>query len=415
MEVTAVDYLNQQAELERQAREAMPYDPDTCTFPKALRQMVFSCLTCLVDAPVGVCYSCLIQCHSTHNLVELFSKRDFVCDCGTERMKAGVACKLRVRDAKGKPFKVDLPAGDVPSMGNRYNDNFKGKFCSCKEDYNPHEETRTMHQCYFGEDWFHQSCILGYGGKVGKKAGERHLSEDKAGNQAGEGHSSESKAEIQADEGQTSQDEKTGLNPNLKEAPREEPDDPDESAPHFPQLDSFGEFVCWQCVDAHPELLKLATPDVATKVPHIFCSSPDEWKELLDFISVKSEEKLDRQKKPRPPQYSLFLKHDFKSTLNARMESLSPDLQLFLRAHAFITEPDDIYQPPEDDAGSNASGDSLLDLGTSALLSLPVPEAIEGLHAYGTLKEKLRGFFQNFVESGKVVTEEEVRDFFDKM
>ena len=84
--VTAVEFLENQLKLEKEAREALPYEPDTCTYPQALRQLVFACLTCRLandDADIGVCYSCLIQCHSTHELVELFSKRNFVCVCGS--------------------------------------------------------------------------------------------------------------------------------------------------------------------------------------------------------------------------------------------------------------------------------------------------------------------------------------------
>lgn len=91
----------------------MPYEPDKCTYPQPLRQLVFTCLTCLRandNNPVGVCYLCLIQCHSTHELVELLPKRLFVCDCGTSRMKNGHACELRIRRAKEDAKSTTLEA-----------------------------------------------------------------------------------------------------------------------------------------------------------------------------------------------------------------------------------------------------------------------------------------------------------------
>lgn len=79
--LTAIDYINQQEELEREARILMPFDPNECTYELGeLRQQVYACLTCSRtndNQPIGVCYSCSIQCHSKHELVELFTKRSF--------------------------------------------------------------------------------------------------------------------------------------------------------------------------------------------------------------------------------------------------------------------------------------------------------------------------------------------------
>lgn len=60
---------------------------------------------------------------------------------------------------------VELPAEDIPSNSNVYNQNFHGNFCGCKQPYDPANETGNMLQCYFGyvcgEDWFHDRCIMG--------------------------------------------------------------------------------------------------------------------------------------------------------------------------------------------------------------------------------------------------------------
>ncbi|ODV94939.1 hypothetical protein PACTADRAFT_3825 [Pachysolen tannophilus NRRL Y-2460] len=45
--MTAVEYLEKQLELEKEARELMPYDPNICTYTiGALHQQVYACLTC---------------------------------------------------------------------------------------------------------------------------------------------------------------------------------------------------------------------------------------------------------------------------------------------------------------------------------------------------------------------------------
>lgn len=63
-----------------------------------------------------MCYSCSISCHGDHNLVELFTKRHFRCDCGTDKFKT-MACKLDP--------KTD---GHIKSL-NQYNHNYLGRFC----------------------------------------------------------------------------------------------------------------------------------------------------------------------------------------------------------------------------------------------------------------------------------------------
>ena len=42
-------------------------------------------------------------------------------------------------------------------------------------------------------------------------------------------------------------------------------------------------------------------------------------------------------------------------------------------------------------------------------------KAIEGVMAYNHLKDKLKPFFQQFAESGKAISAEDIRDHFAKM
>lgn len=59
-----------------------------------VRQPVFSCLTCKESSgqPAGICATCSITCHSEHEQVELFSRRNFQCDCGTTRLGDEAIC-----------------------------------------------------------------------------------------------------------------------------------------------------------------------------------------------------------------------------------------------------------------------------------------------------------------------------------
>ncbi|QBM90695.1 E3 ubiquitin-protein ligase UBR7 [Metschnikowia aff. pulcherrima] len=437
--VTAVEFLENQLKLEKEAREALPYEPDTCTYPQALRQLVSACLTCRLandDANIGVCYSCLIQCHSTHELVELFSKRNFVCDCGTSKMKEGKACAIRTRQLQVKeepPSQIprmrsgsfsaapssgsisfsskELPlASDIESLGNNYNQNFAGHFCSCSVLYNPVLETQTMHQCYLGdvcgEDWFHQECILGY--KPGafvkslfEGSGENKLDDLPP---PGVDAASETVAKIA----------QTGFE-----------NDPEEPVPHFPSLDSFGEFICWKCVSKHNEAfdeLSRHKDIVVCQKPHFTdVTSADEWADReaeLETEQLAKRQKTESNSKFSRAPCSLFLKEKFHVRLALLKDQLpeSSSLCKLLRNFEFLTVEDPIYQPEEEDVVSTqASEGSLYDMGSTALLALPLPQALEGLEAYDVMKEKLRGFFKEFVDQKKVVTEDEVRDFFGKM
>ena len=74
-------------------------------------------------------------------LVELYTKRNFRCDCGTSRMKN--KCKLE-------------PKKEVNTR-NRYNQNFLGLYCTCHRPYPDPEDTTddVMIQCVVCEDWLH--------------------------------------------------------------------------------------------------------------------------------------------------------------------------------------------------------------------------------------------------------------------
>ncbi|KAF8978821.1 hypothetical protein BGZ46_006113 [Entomortierella lignicola] len=102
-----------------------------------IRQPVYSCLTCNPNPSeeAGFCYSCSISCHGEHNLVELFTKRSFRCDCGTIKFKS-TKCKL---DPKPEESNNELNQCDI--------------------QYDPHKEESTMLQCVVCEDWFHDTCI----------------------------------------------------------------------------------------------------------------------------------------------------------------------------------------------------------------------------------------------------------------
>ncbi|KAL4938747.1 putative zinc finger in N-recognin-domain-containing protein, partial [Aspergillus oleicola] len=232
---TAKEFLESQMRLEADAREVLPYSFDSCSQNLGpLRQSLFACLTCNPPpktsnasyTAAGVCYSCSIVCHGEHTLVELFNKRNFVCDCGTTRIVAETPCTLRADPKTGaKGVK-----SEQPHPGNRYNGNFQNKFCGCGEDYNAHEEKGTMFQCLglgttetggCGEDWWHPECLIGL---------PRSWYQD----------SKKDGAENSASNEQDDDDDETPLPPG------------------FPAEDDFETFLCYKCVESNPWLKQYA-------------------------------------------------------------------------------------------------------------------------------------------------------------
>ncbi|CAB3408224.1 unnamed protein product [Caenorhabditis bovis] len=122
-------------------------DDNVCTYPEGYkpRQPLFSCLTCVAEPEMGgVCYGCAVNCHKDHDIVELYTKRSFKCDCGNSKFST----KCGLYEEK-----------DARNEFNIYNHNFRGKFCECKDTFPSEHCDEEMLQCEVCEDWFHPSHI----------------------------------------------------------------------------------------------------------------------------------------------------------------------------------------------------------------------------------------------------------------
>ncbi|CAG9822631.1 unnamed protein product [Phaedon cochleariae] len=113
------------------------------------RQALYSCLTCIPEAKddpekaAGVCLACSYHCHDGHDLVELYTKRNFRCDCGNGKFP-NTECNL----LQEKSAVNDL---------NSYNQNFSGMYCVCHRPFPDAEDPvpDEMIQCIICEDWYH--------------------------------------------------------------------------------------------------------------------------------------------------------------------------------------------------------------------------------------------------------------------
>ncbi|VFQ99356.1 unnamed protein product [Cuscuta campestris] len=144
--VSIEEYLKDVEEQELEADLVLGGDEGKeCTYNNGYmkRQAIFSCLTCTPDGNAGICTACSLSCHDGHEIVELWTKRNFRCDCGNSKF-GEFFCKL-------------LPGKDVENPENRYSHNFRGLYCSCGRPFpDPDaQEQVEMIQCCVCEDWYH--------------------------------------------------------------------------------------------------------------------------------------------------------------------------------------------------------------------------------------------------------------------
>ncbi|XP_047985789.1 putative E3 ubiquitin-protein ligase UBR7 [Leguminivora glycinivorella] len=150
--VTMMDVLQEQQEFEEDANAVLGASDDkNCTYNKGYikRQAVYACLTCCSDAKndpekrAGVCLACSLTCHENHDLVELYTKRNFRCDCGNPKFN---------HPCQYTESKTSLNDENI------YNQNFSGLYCTCHRPYpDPDGVEEEMIQCIVCEDWLHSS------------------------------------------------------------------------------------------------------------------------------------------------------------------------------------------------------------------------------------------------------------------
>ncbi|KAK2826070.1 hypothetical protein Q5P01_020284 [Channa striata] len=139
------DSVANEEELEKALCVLAGSDPEHCSYSRGYvkRQAVFACNTCTPsDAePAGICLACANKCHDGHDIFELYTKRNFRCDCGNSKFQ-GFQCQL-------------IPSKDEKNVKNHYNHNFSGCYCICDRPYPDDQDNDEMIQCIVCEDWFH--------------------------------------------------------------------------------------------------------------------------------------------------------------------------------------------------------------------------------------------------------------------
>ncbi|KAH8823364.1 hypothetical protein DL96DRAFT_1617386 [Flagelloscypha sp. PMI_526] len=401
---TLSEYVEKQDSLLKEAAEAIPHSFSQCTYDLGhIRQALYLCRTCPENK--GICAACSVACHTDHDQIELFPKRDFRCDCPT----SSIAHKCTLH-----------PQSEDPNVDNKYGRNFEENWCRCGRKYDANTEREAMIQCLSCEDWFHESCC--------------NLRERPSSREPTPAPPKEAEQQNEGDDA-ASEASSSGLPPPLISG------------------DDYESFICGECVSNIP-ILK----DYAGQPGYIIVvrDSPDDpWKILegsqppatnedadVDVVSIgrkrsrspssgeleapdakraKLEDGASGCKKPVRNSTAqeilaasdkslgagdVFLTEGFREKW-CRCRDCEPQLLL----HSYLMNEEETYEPPEDpDIGL-----SLEQLGLRALEQMPREKAINGIHAFNKMRDTLVNYLKPFAENGEVVKEDDVKSFFEEL
>jgi len=391
--VTMLDVLQDEKDMEENANAVLGAASETeCSYASGYvpRQPLYACSTCSVPASpdfqaAGVCLACSYHCHEGHILVELYTKRDFRCDCGTLRL----------------PSKCKLGGTKEQNTNNKYNQNFKGLYCTCSRPYPDPEDPvdDCMVQCVVCEDWYHgrhlgvdnlpndrqyaemvcQGCVAlhpflhnykGLAVTQMTKEGEEVTNKEGEGTvqQSGEATRPEDCLDVVSGEGVTTEPEPAPKGP------------PNTSGTGVDSGMGRGDSVCI----ASAPCSTVPEDGAATT-----CSLP--------------------QSTSSGSPATLFLPSGWR----AQLCRCNKCLQVYTKTGtSYLLQNSDTVHYYEAQA-KETSGQ--FEKGMEALSKMDRIKQVEAIHSYNNMKENLMGYLAKFAEGKKVVREEDIKEFFEGM
>ncbi|XP_030382952.1 putative E3 ubiquitin-protein ligase UBR7 [Scaptodrosophila lebanonensis] len=389
--ITMVDVLEQEKEMEEEYAAVLgASDEKVCTYSKGpiQRQALYSCLTCCPEARedaskgAGVCLACSYRCHENHDLIELYTKRNFRCDCPTLRMGSEKRCALNPQ----------LEAQQPPNAGNIYNQNFQGLYCKCKRPYPDPERTTedVMLQCAICEDWFHLPHV------DAPEAAEKWLDvcsemicdtcmeqyeflRDYTGLalQQLDGHNESKASDVTLDDSKLKCDLDRSISDilNVGEAAENATDAADKEKPSTTT-------AAEQSEEPAMKRQRLATDDCCRPKPH------------------------------KEHKGATFWTNDWRKKLCKCVACMA-----LYKAQSveFLTDVEDSAKSYEERGMKRAKDNSSYEQGIRALATIGRTQQIDAITEYNRMKDKLKEYLQSFAASKKVVTEDDINRFFAGM
>ncbi|XP_030626983.1 putative E3 ubiquitin-protein ligase UBR7 [Chanos chanos] len=377
--VSLVDVLEEDEELENEASAVLGgSDSEKCSYPEGYvkRQALYACNSCTPKGgePAGICLACSYKCHEGHELFELYTKRNFRCDCGNSKF-GDMECKL-------------FAEKDKLNTENKYSHNFFGLYCTCDRPYPDPEDQipDEMIQCIICEDWLHG----------------RHL-----------GCAVPESVELQEMVCESCMNKAPFLwiyaahlavPPTTKESPCKAEDGVKIEEENKEDEKDRGEEASTSPVD---EKVKV-NGTIGCKRRH------QEMEEGSPAGSVECRlRELKALGKRRAEVGAVF----WPSAWRAKLCLCNGCKKLYAEAGvAFLPDEADTVLAYEnkgkitEQAGGTGGRDPLM----SALDNLNRVQQLEIIHEYNDMKTELKDYLQRFAEEGKVVTPEDIRHFFEQ-
>ncbi|WVQ71554.1 hypothetical protein IAR50_001093 [Cryptococcus sp. DSM 104548] len=411
--VTLQSLIDASDRIQDDARETLPFKFDECSYSKGhLRQSVWSCIDC---GGKGVCYGCSISCHGEHNLVELWTKRSFRCDCPTTSMQPEppASSQTKRRRCALNPPEIQPQS---PNHKNKYTHNFQGKFCRCGRDYDAETEEEAMLCCLGCEDWFHESCLnlrLPASIKTGSASNQ-----------------------LPTPVTATSQSDAPPPSASSVDRQAVEEDDDDEERVLIPS-DTYDSLICSACVRSNSFMSGQAGKDgwmiiepsssgtwevVGKSSTESDSKEVDEMKNgkrpleavdedanakklKLDDISVNTSSKEETSTWKWQGKGDVFLSHGIRENLKSQLDEST------IASLPFPLEDGDIYIPARDEQEDHTTEEVM----TQAMSTLPRVQAIEALHGYQRLKSRLSEMLAERAADGRSVSKEDIDEMFEQL
>ncbi|KAM4625441.1 putative E3 ubiquitin-protein ligase UBR7 [Polymixia lowei] len=372
---------------EDELREALSVlagsDPENCSYSQGYvkRQAVFACSTCTPrDAePAGLCLACANKCHDGHNIFELYTKRNFRCDCGNDKF-GDFQCQL-------------IPAKDGLNIKNQYNHNFHGMYCSCDRPYPDAEDqvSDEMIQCVICEDWLHTRHL---GCTVVDSEELQEMVCESCMNKAPFlwTYAAHIAASSVIKVSHCKEDVEVNIEGEEKDA---KTCDPCKNGGEG-SSSSFG------CQSQEREAETRSSPCKRTHQEMTGSSA----KAVTKAVACKLKE-LQGQGTERAREGAVFWPYNWRSQLctciSCKRAYVEVDVQ-------FLLDESDTVLAYENKGRTQPFGEDLL---MSFLSSMDRVQQLEMIYHYNDLKTELTAFLQQFATEGKVVTEEAIQQFFE--
>ncbi|KAM3871375.1 putative E3 ubiquitin-protein ligase UBR7 [Diretmus argenteus] len=372
---------------EEELREALCVlagsDPDHCSYSQGYvkRQAVFACSTCTPrgDEPAGLCLACANKCHDGHDIFELYTKRNFRCDCGNGKF-GDFQCQL-------------IPAKENRNVKNQYNHNFRGIYCSCHRPYPDMDDqvNDEMIQCIICEDWFHTrhlGCTVVDTEELQEMVCESCMNKAPflwtyAAHIAALPVIKVSHCKEDVDVNIEEEEEKEAK----KCDPCENGGEGSSTSQYFKKKEEAANRTS-PCKRTHQEMT----------------GSP--MKSMTKAVECRLKE-LQARGLERPREGAVFWPYDWRSKLCTCISCKRAYVDAGVQ---FLLDESDTILAYENKGRTQPFGDDLL---MSFLSSMDRVQQLEMIYHYNDLKTELTAFLQQFAIEGKVVTAEAIQQFFE--